>query len=103
MTKKRVIIIAEAGVNHNGDRMLMEQLVIEAANSGADYVKFQTFIASRLVSKKAPKAEYQVSGDNDDGLQYNMLKALELTVDDHNFIIDTCRKNNIGFLSSAFD
>ncbi len=102
---KHVIIIAEAGVNHNGDIELAKELVKQAALAGADYVKFQTFKADKLVSKSAQKAEYQLqnSANGESTSQFEMLKALELSVEDHYILIDECKKYNIKFLSTAFD
>ncbi|MDZ7692667.1 MAG: N-acetylneuraminate synthase family protein [Balneolaceae bacterium] len=75
-----------------------------AADSGADVVKFQTFKADKLVSKKAKKAEYQSENmGGDDDSQYDMLKSLELSDDDHHFLIEKCNEYNIQFLSTAFD
>jgi N,N'-diacetyllegionaminate synthase len=101
--RKHVIIIAEAGVNHNGDINMALRLVREAAKAGADFVKFQTFSAEALVSRDAKKAPYQLSGENNDEFQYNMLKALELTPEQHDILITECYNSRIGFLSSAFD
>ncbi|SHG34636.1 N-acetylneuraminate synthase [Fodinibius roseus] len=104
MNSDKVIIIAEAGVNHNGDRSTAEKLIKVAAEAGADFVKFQTFNADKIVSRKAQKAEYQsnnVGGSSDD--QYSMLKSVELSDEDHQFIIKKCEENNIRFLSTAFD
>jgi N,N'-diacetyllegionaminate synthase len=101
----QTIIIAEAGVNHNGSLHIAKQLVEVASNAGADYVKFQTFIAKNLVSSKAVKAEYQknnLKNDSND-FQLDMLKKLELSFDDHLEIINHCKKFNIKFLSTAFD
>lgn len=100
-----VVIIAEAGVNHNGDIHLAKELVDVAANAGADYVKFQTFKSESLVAVDARKAEYQVKnmGDDIDNSQYQMLKKLELDVDAHRVLIDYCTLKNINFLSTAFD
>jgi N,N'-diacetyllegionaminate synthase len=101
----QTIIIAEAGVNHNGSLNIAKQLVEVAANAGADYVKFQTFIAKNLVSSKAVKAEYQknnLKNDSND-FQFEMLKKLELSFDDHLEILTHCKKFNIKFLSTAFD
>lgn len=99
-----VYIIAEAGVNHNGDMQKAIELIESAKQAGADAVKFQSFKANKLVSKKAKKAKYQSQniGDGDDS-QYNMLKRLELTEEDHNRLIDECKKRDIQFLSTAFD
>lgn len=100
---KKTTIIAEAGVNHNGDIELAKKLVEAAANAGADYVKFQTFKADKLVSKTAKKADYQKNNTKNSDSQYDMLKKLELTVEDHNTIIEHCAVNHIKFLSTAFD
>lgn len=100
----KTLIIAEAGVNHNGDINLAKKLVDVAKEAGADFVKFQTFKASRLVSKAAKKADYQIKNINDgDDSQYQMLKKLELTEEMHSTLIDYCKEKNIGFLSTAFD
>jgi N,N'-diacetyllegionaminate synthase len=102
MNHQRTIIIAEAGVNHNGDMTLAKQLIAAATEAGADFVKFQTFSAGQLVSQQAKKAEYQMTG-GDDSYQYKMLKALELTEADHSILMEACAAAGIGFLSSAFD
>ena len=101
---KKVIIIAEAGVNHNGDILIAKKLIDAACYAKADYVKFQSFKADKLVSPIAKKAEYQSKniGNNDD-FQYNMLKKLELSDEDHIELISYCRKKDIKFLSTAFD
>ncbi len=100
----RTIIIAEAGVNHNGSMDIAKKLIDAAANAGADYVKFQTFKADRLVSKEAKKAIYQDKNINDgDDSQYNMLKRLELSDSMHHELIDYCNLKEIKFLSSGFD
>ena len=104
-TDKRCIIIAEAGVNHNGDLAMAKLLVKMAAEAGADYVKFQTLSADKLVTKIAKQAEYQkknLRSGNDDS-QYNMLKKLELSRNDHYELIKSCQYYGIYFLSSAFD
>ena len=102
--KNKVIIIAEAGVNHNGDILIAKKLIDVAADAGVDYVKFQTFKADKLVSKVAKKASYQQSNTNDgDDSQYNMLKNLELSHHDHLELIEYCNKKNINFFSTAFD
>lgn len=80
----RTLIIAEAGVNHNGSVELAKQLIDAAADAGADYVKFQTFRTENLVSRQARKAEYQSRNTRDtDDFQFNMLKKLELTPEQH--------------------
>ncbi len=100
---QKTIIIAEAGVNHNGSLPMALDLVKAAADAGADYVKFQTFKASSLVTQDAKQASYQKENTGKEESQYEMLRRLELTPDDHELIIEECRKNNIGFLSTAFD
>ena len=80
---KKVKVIAEIGVNHNGNIEIAKQMIDKAANSGADYVKFQTFKTEKLVSKGALKADYQIENTEEKGTQYNMLKKLELTESDH--------------------
>ena len=98
------LIIAEAGVNHNGDIELAKKLIEIAAEAGADIVKFQTFKADKLVGKTAKKAEYQKKniGDGDDS-QYAMLKKLELNEEMHHILIAHCQKCGIQFLSTGFD
>lgn len=100
----KVVIIAEAGVNHNGDIQTAKKLIDAAVNAGVDYVKFQTFKADSLVSKTAKKAEYQSIniGDGDDS-QYAMLKNLELSHEDHLELKKYCFDRNIKFFSTAFD
>ena len=97
-------IIAEAGVNHNGSLQKAKELVKVAAEAGANYVKFQTFKADKLVTKTASKARYQQKNLNDkDNSQYTMLKKLELSDNDHKELINCCKKNGINFLSTGFD
>lgn len=98
-----VIIIAEAGVNHNGDIKLAEKLVEEASAAGADYVKFQSFKAEKLVSRYAQKADYQKETTGTNESQFEMIKKLELTPEDHLHIQKHCEKHNIKFMSSPFD
>ena len=101
---KHTIIIAEAGVNHNGDIDIAKQLIDVAAMAGVDYVKFQTFKSEKLVSKKTVKADYQRKNTgNVKESQLEMLKKLELSVSDHHELIAHCRRNNISFFSTAFD
>lgn len=98
------IIIAEAGVNHNGSIEVAKQLIDVAAEAGVDYVKFQTFKARNLVSRSAPTAEYQKRNMSDENSsQYEMLKKLELSQDDHFELIRYCRSKNVKFFSTAFD
>ena len=100
-----VTIIAEAGVNHNGSIELAKQLVDKAAEAGVDIIKFQTFTAEKLVSKTAKQAEYQKKniGSKSDDSQYNMLKKLELSEQDHQTLIEYCQQKGIKFFSTAFD
>lgn len=97
----KTFIIAEAGVNHNGNVEIALEMVREAKRSGADAVKFQTFRAEDLVTADAPKAAYQNEGD-DASTQYEMLKRLELTEDAHKKIKDECDKVGIEFMSTPF-
>ncbi len=99
----KTLIIAEAGVNHNGDISLARQLIDVAADAGADFVKFQTFTADKLVTKNAKKAEYQNQTTDDIESQYTMLKKLELNRDTHEALIKHCKSREIQFLSTAFD
>ena len=99
-----VTVIAEAGVNHNGSIELAKQLVDKAVEAGVDFIKFQTFKAANLVTKKARQAEYQknnIGGDDDS--QYQMLKKLELTQEEHFELIEYCKKKGVRFFSTAFD
>ncbi|OWY20693.1 N-acetylneuraminate synthase [Sphingobacteriales bacterium UPWRP_1] len=98
------LIIAEAGVNHNGNLHMAKQLIEVAANAGANYVKFQTFKTERLVSRSAQKAQYQAAntGNNTEG-QFDMIKRLELDENAHYQLLEHCQKTGIGFLSTAFD
>lgn len=101
---KHTLIIAEAGVNHNGSIEIAKQLVDKAVEAGVDYIKFQTFKAINLVTKSARQAEYQKKniGGSDDS-QYNMLKKLELSPNDHEILVNYCHERNIKFFSTAFD
>ena len=102
--KGKVIIIAEAGVNHNGDLNIAKKLIDVAALAKVDYVKFQTFKAEKIVSPNAKKADYQSKniGDNVNS-QFNMLKQLELSGKDHTELISYCNSKKIKFFSTAFD
>lgn len=99
----RVFIIAEAGVNHDGSLDKALALVDAASESGADAVKFQTFSAERLATKAAPKAAYQVVAADGAETQFDMLKRLELSADDHHVVRDRCTQRGIEFLSTPFD
>lgn len=99
----RTFIIAEAGVNHNGDLDLALRLVDAAADAGADAVKFQTFRAAQLVSRAARQAAYQVTNTGKDEGQLAMLQRLELSEDAHRTLIARARARGIAFLSTPFD
>lgn len=99
----KTLIIAEAGVNHNGDLELARRLVDAAADAGADLVKFQTFDADRLVTRKAVKAEYQNATTSANESQHEMLRRLQLDRAAHEMLIEHCRARNIGFFSTGFD
>ena len=101
---KHVLIIAEAGVNHNGSLDLAKQLIDKALEAGVDIIKFQTFKSEKLVSKAARQAEYQQRniGKKDEG-QLAMLKKLELSQADHEELISYCNERGIRFFSTAFD
>jgi N,N'-diacetyllegionaminate synthase len=101
--KNRTLIIAEVGVNHNGDIGLAKQLIDAAAEAGADLVKFQTFNANRLVTRTAKKAEYQVLSTGKKESQYEMLCRLELSLEIYKELIAYCEMRNIEFFSTAFD
>jgi N-acetylneuraminate synthase len=97
------LIIAEAGVNHNGDYDLATKLIDAAHEAGADIVKFQTFKAENLVTKNVQQASYQVVNTGKPESQFDMLSRLELSHDDHRRLIIYCKKLGIEFLSTAFD
>lgn len=99
---KHTLIIAEAGVNHNGSIVMAKQLIDAAAIAGVDYVKFQTFKAEKLVTKDAKQADYQQRNAADDS-QYSMLKKLELSEAQHEELIAYCMEKGLKFLSTAFD
>ncbi|OLO09869.1 N-acetylneuraminate synthase [Chromohalobacter japonicus] len=97
------LIIAEAGVNHNGDMALAKRLIAAAADAGADLVKFQTFVADKIISKKTPKADYQKGATDPDESQQDMVRNFELTKQNHLELIKECNHKGIGFFSTAFD
>ncbi len=97
------LIIAEAGVNHNGDINMARQLIEVAADAGADYVKFQTYTAVELVTATAAKAGYQVANTCNSESQLGMLEQLELGRDVHKTLKQYCQSCGIGFLSTGFD
>jgi N,N'-diacetyllegionaminate synthase len=103
MTPQRTLVIAEAGVNHNGDLQLARQLVDAAAAAGADVVKFQTFQATQLATERAEQAAYQQQALGQSQSQLAMLQQLELKPDQHSQLIEHCQQRGIEFLSTAFD
>ncbi len=101
---RHTIIIAEAGVNHNGSIEIAKKLIDEAAVAGVDYVKFQTFKTENLVSKSARKATYQQQNMSDaDDSQFSMLKKLELSPRQHEELVEYCAQKGVKFFSTAFD
>lgn len=98
-----VYIIAEAGVNHNGDIQRAMEMIDAAAASGADCVKFQTFLPDALVSKNAEKAAYQQRNAPSNDSQQEMLTKLALSFEQHHLLVSHCKKRGIDFLSSPFD
>lgn len=98
-----VFIIAEAGVNHNGDVEIAKKMVDAACEAGADAIKFQIFKTDNLVIKNADKAEYQKLHTGIDETQYDMLKKLELSYEEHFKIMEYCKERNIIYLSTPFD
>lgn len=101
---KHTIIIAEAGVNHNGNIETAFKLIDAAVDAGVDYIKFQTFKSAKLVSSKAKKADYQIENTKDGGeTQLEMLKKLELSEDDHEALLNYSNEKGIKFFSTAFD
>ena len=100
----KTLFIAEAGVNHNGNLNLAKKMIIIAKESGADFIKFQTFDAKNLTVLNAKKAPYQAQNTHKKKeTQYLMLKKYQLSIKDHYFLIKECKKNKINFLSSPFD
>jgi N,N'-diacetyllegionaminate synthase len=100
---KKSIIIAEAGVNHNGSLDLAKKLIDAGAEASVDYVKFQTFRAEKLATRSAAKADYQKKNTGNEDNQLSMLKKLELNEDDHKALIEYCNSKSVKFLSTAFD
>ena len=98
-----IIIIAEAGVNHNGNVEIAKKMVLAAKKAGADYIKFQTFCPEKLVSKSAEKADYQKQNTIAPESQLEMLQQLALTQDDFFELKEYCKRKEIGFLSTPFD
>ena len=100
---KRVIIIAEAGVNHNGDYQRAVDMVYAAKEAGADYVKFQTAVPELVISSVAPKAEYQKETTGNNESQLEMCRKIHLKLDDYLPLSELCREVGIGFMSTPFD
>jgi N,N'-diacetyllegionaminate synthase len=100
---RNTIIIAEAGVNHNGSIEKAKLLIDAAKNAGADYVKFQTFKTELNISRSAQKAAYQIANDGDSTSQFEMVKKLEFSFDDFKMLKSYCDDLGIGFMSTAFD
>ena len=103
MNTDKVIIIAEAGVNHNGDLAMARRMVLEARKAGADYVKFQTAVPELVISTFAPKAEYQKETTGSEQSQLEMCKAIHLPLSDYAGLAELCRSEGIGFMSTPFD
>jgi N,N'-diacetyllegionaminate synthase len=101
--RERIFIIAEAGVNHNGRIDLAKKMIDAAVKAGADAIKFQTFAPEKIVSRKAPKAEYQKKTTDRAESQLEMLKKLALDADAHKVLVGYCREKGIMFLSTPFD
>lgn len=99
----KVLIIAEAGVNHNGDMNLARQLIDAASDAGVDMVKFQTFTADKLVTEQAGKADYQKQSTGSGESQYSMIRRLELSRQMHVDLIEHCKLRGIEFFSTGFD
>lgn len=98
-----VYIIAEAGVNHNGNLEIAKTMIREAKKAGCNCIKFQTFCADEIVTKTAPKADYQIENTGSGQSQYEMLRSLELTEDNFRILKDCCQEEEIDFLSTPFD
>ena len=96
-------IIAEVGVNHNGDFEIAKKLILKAKEVGADCVKFQTFKTESLITPKAPKAQYQLKTTNPDDSQFSMLKKLELSYSDFSSLFDFCKQVKIDFISTPYN
>jgi N,N'-diacetyllegionaminate synthase len=103
MTPQLTLVIAEAGVNHNGDLQLAKKLVDAAAAAGADVVKFQTFQANQLATERAEQAAYHQQALGQSQSQLTMLQQLELKPEQHGQLIEHCQQQGIEFLSTAFD
>lgn len=103
MEANKVIIIAEAGVNHNGDIDLARRMITEARKAGADYVKFQTAVPELVISSIAPKAEYQKETTGAEESQLDMCRKIHLPLSAYSELAEQCRREGIGFMSTPFD
>ncbi len=103
MKTNKIIIIAEVGVNHNGDIKLAKKLIVEAKKAGADFVKFQSFVPEKMVTVSAKKANYQNKFTSKKLTHFLMLKKLQLSYIDQEKLLNFAKKKKIGFLSSPFD
>jgi N,N'-diacetyllegionaminate synthase len=104
MSRRKTIIIAEIGPNHNGSISVAKKLILEAKKSGADYVKFQTYKTEEVLIKNLKKANYQINNTrNKSETQFEMLKKFELSYNDFSKLFKFCKKNKIKFLTTAFD
>jgi len=103
MEANKVIIIAEAGVNHNGDIDVARRMITEARKAGADYVKFQTAVPELVISSIAPKAEYQKETTGAEESQLDMCRKIHLPLSAYNELAEQCRREGIGFMSTPFD
>lgn len=103
MNNRHVIIIAEAGVNHNGSLELARRMVRAAREAGADYVKFQTAVPELVISSIAPKAEYQKETTGEGESQLEMCRRIHLPLSDYRELADLCKAEGIGFMSTPFD
>ncbi len=101
--KNKVYIIAEAGVNHNGNLNIALEIIEKAKESGANCVKFQTFKADQIVTKKSPKADYQLNVTDKKESQYEMLQKLELKINDYEKLIQKCKELEIDFMSTPYN
>ena len=99
----KTLIIAEAGVNHNGDILIAKRLIDVAAEAGVDYVKFQTFKANNIVTKQAKRADYQDANTKNNDSQFEMLRKLELSQESHYHLVEYCKSKKVKFLSTGFD
>ena len=103
INNQKIFVIAEAGVNHNGNLSIAKKLIQAAKDCGADAIKFQNFTANKLTTKSAKKAPYQIKNTKERDSQFDMLRKLELKIDDYYKLLNLCKLKKIKFLSSVFD